>query len=65
MNKETGIVAGTFPDTMRYLFRTYDKISYLSLNKPRQMTINHIYIYRDYIVNFFNTILKYAAISKA
>ena len=65
IDEDTGVIRGTIPNTMDYLFSTYGNISDQKLNETRQSTINHTYIHADPIANVFNVINKYAAMAQA
>jgi len=65
IDEDTGVIRGTIPNTMDYLFSTYGNISDQKLNETRQVTINHTYVHADPVANVFNVINKYAAMAQA
>ena len=63
VNEETGLVVGTIPEIMAYLFETYGNISPTVLNEKREEMLSYTYDNTKPIDLLFTAINKYAGIA--
>ena len=63
IDEDTGLVRGTIPEIMKYLFDTYGHISATTLNEKREEILNQSYDPGKPIDILFNKISKYAMVA--
>ena len=63
VDEDTGLVRGTVPEIMKYLFETYGHISPTTLNEKREEILNMTYDPNKPIDLLFNKISKYATVA--
>ena len=63
VDEDTGLVRGTVPEIMTYLFATYGHISPTTLNEKREEILNMAYDPSKPIDILFNRISKYATVA--